>query len=206
MATVLASLVVSVALIPSQGKAEPIGEKKVVMIVAQRNFRDEELEEPKAILEKNGIKVTIASSSKDIAIGMLGATIKPNMLISEIKVEEYDAIIFVGGQGASYYWNDPTAHKIVKQAIEKGKIVAAICIAPVTLANARILKDKKATVWPSEADKLTEKGAIYTGIKVEVDDNIITAVGPEQAEEFGEAIVKALTDVTRRSEEGCGCG
>lgn len=202
MATVLASLVLSVALIPTPGKAEQIEEKKVVMIIAQRNFRDEELEEPKAILEENGIKVTIASSSKDTAIGMLGATVKPDMLISEIKIEEYDAIIFVGGQGASYYWNDPTAHKIAEQAIEKGKIVAAICIAPVTLANAGILKDKKATVWPSQANKLIEKGAIYTGTKVEVDDNIITAVGPEQAEEFGEAIVKALTDVTQSSEEG----
>jgi protease I len=122
-----------------------------------------------------------------------------------MKIEEYDAIIFVGGQGASFYWNDPTAHKIVKQAIEKGKIVAATCISPVTLANAGILKNKKATVWPSEADKLIEKGAIYTGTKVEVDDNIITAVGSEQIEEVSEAILKALSDVTQSSEEGRGC-
>ncbi len=206
VATVLVPSVLLVALIPTASKGEQIEEKKVVMIIAQRNFRDEELQEPKAILERREIKVTVASSSKDTAIGLSGATVKPDILISEIKTEEYDAIIFVGGPGAIYYWYNPTAHKIAKEAIEKGKILAAISIAPVTLANAGVLKDKKATVWPSEAYKLIEKGAIYTGAKLQVDDNIITAVGPEEAEEFGEAIVKALIPVVQRPQEGCGCG
>jgi len=171
---------------------EEMVKKKVVMVIAHRNFRDEEFEEPRKILEKEGIEVIIASSSKDTATGMFGATAQPDILISELKVEDYDAIIFVGGSGASEYWNDPTAHKIAKEAVKQGKILGAICISPVTLANASVLEGKRATVWPSEIDKLKEKGALYTGEEVEIDGKIITASGPKAAEEFGKAILEAL--------------
>ncbi len=176
----------------TQDVEEKIKGKKVVMIIASRNFRDEELQIPKNILEKEGVEVKIASSSRDVATGMLGATVKPDLLINEIKVKEYEAIIFVGGTGASSYWNDPVAHFIAQEAIKESKILCAICIAPVTLANAGVLKGKKATVWPTEQHRLKAKGALYTGKKVEVDGNIITASGPQAAEEFGKTIVKAL--------------
>ncbi|MEM2928970.1 MAG: DJ-1/PfpI family protein [Nitrososphaerota archaeon] len=165
---------------------------KIVMIIAEKDFRDEELQKPKEILEKYGAKVVIASSTTNIATGMLGMKIKPDILLNEINIEEYNAIIFVGGSGASQYWNDPIAHSIAKEAIKKDKILCAICIAPVTLANAGILQGKKATVWPSEAEKIKNMGAIYTGASVEIDEKIITANGPAAAEEFGEAIAKAL--------------
>jgi len=167
--------------------------KSAVMIIAERNFRDEELFEPKKILEHQGIEVTIASTSLKMATGMLGGKMNPDILLSKVKVDDYDAIIFVGGQGASQYWNDSLAHNIAKEAVEKDKILCAICIAPVTLANAGVLAGKKATVYPSERGKLEAKGAIYTGKPVQVEGKIITAEGPRAAEEFGKAIVKALS-------------
>ncbi|HID93896.1 MAG TPA: DJ-1/PfpI family protein [bacterium (Candidatus Stahlbacteria)] len=166
--------------------------KKVLMIIASKNFRDEELETPMSILKTQGARVTIASSSLDTATGMLGAKATPNILITDVNVADYDAIIFVGGSGASEYWNDLTAHEIAKRAVEQNKILCAICIAPVTLANAGVLEGRKATAWSSEKDKLELKGATYTGTSVQVDGNIITANGPAAAKEFGETIVKAL--------------
>jgi protease I len=179
----------------SQGgeKMTKVKGKKAVMIIAERNFRDEELLEPRRILEEKGIEVTVASTSLNVAKGMLGAKVKPDILVKEIKVDDYDAIIFVGGQGASQYWNDSLAHNIVKEAVEKDKILCAICIAPVTLANAGVLAGKKATVWSSERGKLEAKGVIYTGKPVQVEGKIITAEGPQAAKEFGRAIVKALS-------------
>jgi protease I len=170
-------------------------EKKALMIIAERNFRDEELLKPQKILENGGVKVTVTSTSLQNARGMLGATVKPDILLSSVKVEDYDVIIFVGGSGASQYWNNPLAHSIAQEALQKGKILCAICIAPVTLANAGILSGKKATVFSSEISKLEAKGAIYTGKPVQVDGKIITGEGPQAAEEFGEAIVKALENL-----------
>ena len=90
------------------------------------------------------------------------------------------------------YWDNKTAHDIARNAINKNKILAAICIAPVTLANAGVLEGKKATVWKDVVDKLKAKGVNYTGSDVEIDGKIITGNGPDAAQKFGEALVAAL--------------
>lgn len=174
------------------GESKDLLGKRVVMIIAHNGFRDEELTEPKEILEGEGAEVVVASSSLDEAHGMKGTVVKPDILLEDIDVSKFDAVIFVGGVGASEYWNDPKAHQIAREALNSGKVVAAICIAPVTLANAGILKGKRATVFPSEREKLKEAGAIYTGQDVEEDGMIITGNGPSAAEKFGRAIAEKL--------------
>lgn len=166
--------------------------KKVLMIIAKDGFRDEEYQKPRDILEREGAKITVASSTKEIAKGMLGAKVKPDMLISEVKSSDYDAVIFVGGMGSTEYWNNETAHKVAKESYEQNKLVSAICLAPVTLLNAGILKGRKATVFSSEANTLKLAGVNYTGKKVEVDGKVITGNGPESAVEFANAIVNEM--------------
>jgi len=168
--------------------------KKVVMIIAPQNFRDEELLQPKNILTEKGAEVVVASTSLETTEGMLGAEIKPDMLTGDIKPEDWDAIILIGGTGASVYWDDSSIHSLLNETVKQNKIVGAICIAPVTLANAGILSGKKATVFSSEVQKLKDKGAECTGKDVERDGNIITASGPQAAKEFGNAIAQALTE------------
>jgi len=167
--------------------------KSVLMIVAKQKFRDEELAEPRAILRTAGAKITIAASALGESVGMLGRErVTPDIKLDQVDPTGYDAIVFIGGQGASEYWNDRTAQGIATRAYEAGKVVGAICIAPVTLANAGLLKGRKATVYRSEKGALVKGGASYTGASVEVDGRIITADGPTSATEFGEAIRDAL--------------
>jgi protease I len=166
--------------------------KKALLIIASQKFRDEEFLRPKKILEEGGVEVTVASSSLTTATGMLGAKVKPDILLEDVKVDDYDAVVFVGGSGASEYWNSTLAHSIAREAEEKGKLLCAICIAPVTLANAGLLRNRRATVFGSEIGKLKAKGAVYTAAGVEKDGRIITGQGPEYASEFGRAILGAL--------------
>jgi len=166
--------------------------KNILMIIASQNFRDEELLKPKEIFEKHGFKVVIASSSLSVSSGMLGAKVKPDILINNLDLKDYKAVVFVGGVGAKEYFNNPVALKIARDAMKQNKVVAAICIAPRILSEAGILKGKKATVWKSEAEALKSKGAIYTGADVEIDGNIVTASGPHAAENFGYTIIKML--------------
>jgi len=168
--------------------------KRVVMIIAPENFRDEELLESRRILTEKGAEVKVACVTLETARGMLGAEVKPDMLISDIKPDEWDAVILVGGTGASRYWDDSSIHAMLNEAVKQNKIVGAICIAPVTLANAGILSGKKATVYQSEIQRLKDKGAECTGKDVERDGNIITASGPEAARAFGFAIAQALKE------------
>ncbi len=176
-----------------------LSEMQVLIVVSQRDFRDEELFKPRALLEKAGARVVVASSSLQPAKGMLGGTAKPDVLLKDVDPAEYHAVVLVGGTGAKEYWDDDTAHRVVRMAAEQGKVVAAICLAPVTLANAGVLDGKKATVWRTESGMLRAQGATYTGADVEVDGRIVTANGPEAADGFAEAIAEALAEAQSQS-------
>lgn len=180
--------------------------KDVVMIIAHNGFNRTEYEVPKGIFETEGYTVATASSSLEEAVSMDGSLrVKPDILIDSLDVKNYDAIVFVGGSGAVEYWPDPISHSVCRDAISQGKVLSAICIAPVTLACSDVLVDKKATVFPTQAciESLTVHGAEYTGADVEEDGRIITANGPPSAQKFANTICSLLElDITLTTPNG----
>jgi len=171
--------------------------KKVVIVIANKDFRDEEYLVPKKVLENRGVAVKTASDKLSIAKGTGGTEAKVGLLVSDIKPADFDAVIFIGGAGALVCLDNEDSYKLTQLTIEQGKILAAICISPVILARAGVLKDKQATVWSNPLDKssieaLKENGAKYVDGTVVVDGQIITANGPSAAKEFGEKIVEEL--------------
>ena len=166
--------------------------KKVVLIVARENFRDEELFQTRGVLAEAGVETVVASTKRGAIRGMLGGVGRAEVLVSELNVDDYDGVIFVGGIGAKEYFNNRMALSIARQAKEKGKVLGAICIAPTILANAGVLKGLRATSYPSQQGNLIRAGAQYTGNAVERDGLVITGIGPEAATMFGKAISDAL--------------
>ncbi|MDD5162614.1 MAG: DJ-1/PfpI family protein [Candidatus ainarchaeum sp.] len=164
---------------------------KIVLVIAQKNFRDEELFFTKEELEKAGHETVIAGKQKGTAIGMLGGKAEISLELKQVKTGDFDAIIFVGGSGSETYFKDAAALKLAKEFSKEGKIVAAICIAPMILANAGLLKGKKATCT-GLAEKIEAKGAKLTEALVETDGKIITGKGPQAAREFGKKISEML--------------
>lgn len=169
-----------------------IKEKKVLFIIPQTNFRDEELIEPRRILESNKIRTLTANSTGKTSNGMLGSKIEPNLTLDKVNVNDFDAIIFIGGSGSTAYYTDKTAINIAKEAYLKGKIVASICLASGVLAIAGLLKGKNATGFETTKELIEKNGGIYKGTNIEISNRIITARDPQSAKEFGEAILKAL--------------
>lgn len=170
-------------------------QKKILMIVAQENFRDEEFFEPKEVFEKSGAKVTVASNTTKKAKGMLGGEVKPDISISDANIDDYDAISITGGGGSKQYlWDNKELQNIVKKANGQGKVVAAICISPVVLANAGILEGKKSTVFKNDETVriLKEKGAKHKDKGVISDGNIVTGRDPKSAKEYGKTVLKAI--------------
>jgi protease I len=175
-----------------------ISEKKVAMIIAFRDFRDAEYFVPKEILEKAGAKITTVSTKLGTAIGADGGDTKVDLLLENLNPADFDAIVFIGGPGALDYLDNENSYKVVRETITQNKILGSICISPVILAKAGVLKGKRATVWSSPLDRspvkiLKENGAIYEDKDVVQDGKIITANGPGAAEEFGQKLVEALT-------------
>ena len=165
---------------------------KVMFILPSERFRDEELFVTKDVLEKAGHKVDIASTKKGVCHGSRGGNITVNLILDEVKTDSYSAVVFVGGGGSKLLWKNETAHKIANDFNNQGKVVAAICLAPVTLAYAGLLKGKKATVAGTEAKTIDSMGATYTGPGVITDGSIVTANAPKASELFGQRISELL--------------
>lgn len=182
----------------------------VLMVVAPKDFRDEELVEPREVLELHGYDVEIASEKVETAKGKLGEEVDVDTDLHDVDSADLIALVFVGGSGSKKYFTNAKALLLAKEAAEQGKVVAAICIAPSILANAGVLKGKRATSYPSERANLEAKGATFVEQNVVTDGNVITACGPEAARAFGEAIVKALAqsklepEARERHKEGKG--
>lgn len=168
--------------------------KKAVFVIAQNNFHDTELLSPKAVLDQRKIITKIASLTKEPAKGKLGGVIKPDLSLDEIKVADFDALVFIGGRGSIDYFENDTALNLVKDFQKNGKILGAICLAPTILANAGALIGKTVTATSSQEENLKNKGAEYTGMPVEVDGRVVTAKGPDAAQEFGEKIAYLLEE------------
>lgn len=168
--------------------------KKAAIIIALRDFQDKEYFETKEALETAGVKITTVSAKKETAIGVYGGEVNVDLAVQEINTQDYDAMVFIGGGGALKYLDNEISYGVARKAIETGKILGAICISPVILAKAGVLKNKKATVWSSLLDKgpikiLKENGAEYLDEDVVIDGKIITANGPSASRKFGEKIV-----------------
>ncbi|MBX9568115.1 MAG: DJ-1/PfpI family protein [Candidatus Obscuribacterales bacterium] len=176
--------------------------RRILMVIAPAQFRDEELLEPKKIFLQEGAEVVIAASKLGDVRGMLGGTVSPDILISDAKPEQYDACVIVGGMGSpTHLWNDIELHEILRSMEPADKVIAAICLSTAVLAKAGVIEDRKVTVFATDESlaALKEGGAIYLKEHVVRDGLIITADGPEAATKFGQVIVDTLSSVPARA-------
>jgi 4-methyl-5(b-hydroxyethyl)-thiazole monophosphate biosynthesis len=144
------------------------------------------------LLRRGNIETTIVSITGEYSVeGAHGIGIMADALFEEINYTEADALILPGGMPGSNNLNafEPLKAQLMKQ-YESGKIVAAICAAPLVLGGLGILHGRKATCYPSFEPTL--KGAIVTGEPVEVDEHVITGKGPGFVFNFGLALIEAL--------------
>ncbi|RLJ07598.1 MAG: hypothetical protein DRP12_01950 [Candidatus Aenigmatarchaeota archaeon] len=166
---------------------------KILLVIAPEGFRDEEYFDTKAVLEAAGVETETASKTPGEKQGMLGGKAKAELGLGDVKPEDYDGIVWVGGVGAQVYFDDERALELAKSFYQAGKLVAAICIAPVILANAGLLKGRKATCWNGKfREMLLQAGADFQEQDVVRDGKLVTANGPHAAKSFAEEILKAL--------------
>ena len=171
--------------------------KKIALIIPLQNFQDEEYFIPLQNFKDAGFETVTASTSSGTALGACGGEASVDILIEDLNVKEFDAIVFVGGKGSVKYLDDPKFHNIAKSAVENDKILGAICFTPAILAKAGVLSGKKATVWSSNMHRetikiLEESDAQYVDSDVVSDGNIVTANGPQAAQKFAEKIIDKL--------------
>lgn len=164
----------------------------ILFVVPPKRFRDEELFVTREGLQKKGHTTIIASTVTGEIFGSRGGKTQSQLTLHDVKTKDYDAVVFVGGGGTTLLFENKEAHQIAKKMHSEGKVVAAICLAPVILANAGVLHGVTATVAGTKAKILEEKGATYAGPGVFTDKNIVTANGPKSSSLFADAINTVL--------------
>jgi protease I len=171
--------------------------KTVLMVIAPQDFRDEELANPKAILEKEGASVTVASTKTGTCKGMLGATVKSDTTIASESgnANHYDAVVVIGGNGSpEHLWGNTSLHQILRDAKQANKVIGGICLSGAALARAGVLAGKHATVWRTDASvaEMRKGDAKLEESPVVVDGKVVTANGPAAATDFGRKLVQLL--------------
>ncbi len=167
---------------------------RILFIIAQNNFRDEELFIPKAKLEGAGYKCEVASITTNPSRGMKGSTVTPDLAVQNANLNDYDLIVVVGGAGAPELVNHAEVLSFLSQARTNNKKLAAICLGPMVLAQAGALQGKKVTVFqtPDSVASLKKGGATLMSDSIVIDNDLVTANGPEVSEEFGNQLIALL--------------
>lgn len=172
----------------------------ILLIIAPKDFRDEELFHTKEELENKGHKVIVASTTTEEATGMLGGTITPDANVNDIikkdgtKKPNFQAVFIVGGKGCLTLLQEDAVISILQIAQEEDLPRGSICWGSRIAAKAGILKGKKATGYPDEETIkiIKDAGASYVDEGVVVDGKLITSQGPTFARDFGKTIAALL--------------
>src|SRR5260370_14753246 len=100
--------------------------KKVLIVIPHTQFRDEEFFEPKKILEDEGAKVVVASTTVRMCRGMKGGTAQADIAIADAKAEDYAGLVLCGGSSVpQFLWNDKKLLELVTAMATAGRMVAA---------------------------------------------------------------------------------
>jgi len=164
--------------------------KKVLFVIAPKEFRDDELNIPKEKLEREGIKTEVASLTKERIKGILGQYVTPDITIEEANPKNYEYVIIIGGPGAPRLASYSALIKLLRSA----KNVGALCLGTVVLATAGLLEEKDATTFetPDTLKLLKQAGAHYIEEDVVVDGTTITGSGPDATREFAWKLAKLV--------------
>lgn len=158
------------------------------------------------LLRRAGITVTTASLSAQrqlTASRQVG--LMADCLLDEVINNDFDMIVLPGGQpGADNLNNDDRIHLLVTQFQQAGKYIAAICAAPIVLADAGVLSGRHATSYPGALDPQKWPDISISNDAIVMDDFILTSKGPGTAMDFALLIIELLTDKTTRDEVEAG--
>ncbi len=148
-------------------------------------FEDIEALAPVDILRRGGVEVVTVSITASRSVETShGVTVEADCHIADVDLSDADLLILPGGMpGASNLMESEIVCNALTAQNEAGRLIGAICAAPMVLGKLGILNGKCATCYPGFDQYLD--GATYTGDMVTVDGNIITGKGPGAAMAFG---------------------
>jgi protease I len=170
-----------------------------IAILATDGFERSELHSPKDALEKAGAETVIVSlrpgTIKAWKDGNWADEIKVDETIDSVKAYDFDGLVLPGGvMNPDSLRKDENAVRFVKDFVEMGKPIAAICHGPWTLIETGVVRGKTMTSWPSLKTDLTNAGAHWVDEAVVVDNGLVTSRKPDDLPDFNAKMIEVFQE------------
>jgi protease I len=184
-----------------------LGGTKIAFLVANEGIEQVELTEPwKTVLDAGADAELIAPKSGEAqAFNHLDKAdcFPVDRTTREVSPSEYEVVVLPGGvANGDQLRTDEPAVRFVREFMEAGKPVAAICHALWTLVEADVVRGRTLTSWPSLQTDIRNAGGNWVDEEVHVDGRLVTSRKPDDLPAFGEALVGVVTGAGARSSVG----
>ncbi len=158
------------------------------------------------LLRRAGITVTTASLSGQRQLtASRQVALVADTLLDNVLNDEFDMLLLPGGQPGTTHLNaDQRIHALITRQQQADKFIAAICAAPLVLAESGVLNGKQATCYPGTLDTETWPQISLRDEPVVIDRKVLTSRGPGTAMDFALNIIELLTDKATRDQVDTG--
>jgi 4-methyl-5(b-hydroxyethyl)-thiazole monophosphate biosynthesis len=153
------------------------------------------------LLRRAGVEVVSAGLASGPVKARWGTVLMPDTDLDRALARDYDMIVLPGGgPGSEALARDARVQQALQRMAAAGKYTAAICAAPMALATAGLLENRRATSYPGSLDDIPVKGMTYLEESVVQDGKVITSRGPGTAMDFALHLVEVLAGRDKRIE------
>jgi protease I len=172
---------------------------KKVAILATNGFEQSELEEPREALEEAGAETEIVSPEREDIWAWdtdhVGDHVRVDVALEDADPDNYDALLLPGGvMNPDKLRQVPEAVEFARAFFESGKPVAAICHGPQILIDAKVVKGRRMTSYPSIKTDLINAGAEWTDEKVVFDQGLVTSRRPDDLPAFNQKMIEEIAE------------
>ncbi|EEF62743.1 type 1 glutamine amidotransferase domain-containing protein [Pedosphaera parvula] len=179
---------------------------KKVAILIENGFEQVEMTAPREALDAAGAETDIISPQEKKVKGWehtkWGRSFKVDVPLAEANADDYDALLLPGGvMNPDKLRMNQQAVEFVKNFVNAGKPIAAICHGPWTLIETGMVRGRRMTSYPSVQTDLKNAGAEWVDEEVVVDNGLITSRQPSDIPAFNNKIIEEFGEGTHRNKE-----
>jgi protease I len=172
-----------------------------IAVLIGKDFEDSEYTQPAQTLREAGYRlVHIGLKKGETVTGKKQNTpVRIDMTVNDADPREFDALLIPGGYSPDNLRAHEGPVRLVREFMETGKPVLAICHGPQLLISARKLEGRKVTGWKSLIEDIKYAGADFIDKEVVVDGNLVTSRQPADIPAFIKASLKVLESVQAKA-------
>jgi len=178
-----------------------------VVILATHGFEQSELMVPRQKLRDAGAQVVVVSPEKGQIRGWKekdwGESVTVDKSLAEVRADDYDAIVLPGGQiNPDLLRVNAQALQLIRDFLDAGKVVAAVCHAPWLLIEVDAVRDRQVTSYKSIKTDVVNAGGKWVDREVVVDSGIVTSRNPDDLDAFSDKIIEEIEEGSHAQRRG----